>query len=239
MKKILLLTLLVLISSLTFSKAIQINPGLVFVSQQVRRGVLVWNGSMIIGGPSFVFFDKISLRGQDGLSLQHTVGVHQFRLGIMIFDDSAPQGPVIELGSEKEDYKNLRQATFESTFTYTYNQRGRFSAQLSASKDHKNNGHYFSLSSNISPFPLWRVGTTFGFGNSKQNRYLYGPEGKGGLGHYDFFTSYMIPWILPKKGVLIMRYTRSQVARGVNRHSFFTRGEYKHDTFFTGAFWRL
>lgn len=213
-----------------------------YSSGRIYRGAPIWKGPVIFVGPSFTFYNFLTL-GKGGISLFKKINKEQtIRIGTSFFDDSKPSFPAIALGGDSvADFKNDRHSTYGTWLSYNYRSRVYGAASVSYHKDLKSHfGHYLlaRFSVPIPIFPLISIGTAFGFGNRSHNKYVYGPEAVGGLAHINGFIGIMLPF-LPWKGRLMVNLTHSHIAKPVNNSADDVRGNGDNIRLAAFAIWNL
>lgn len=236
-----ILLLIVLINSVnTFAEDswVDITAGAFYRQRSVYRGALIWDAPTLAIGPSFKFFNFISFGAGGGLSFYKRFAErHKVSLGLRAYDDNGPNGPVIELGDEEEDYKNLRGSTFETYLQYDFKYGRYVNTVLTYYKDIKRHkGNFTNLKISTAVIPFFNIGASFGVGDARHNRYLYGPEGTSGLGYYDLFSTLFLPF-LPWKGRLLITYTTSKITQTENQQADYIRGQDRNNNFSVGALW--
>lgn len=240
MKKILVIATFLFaapIFSQESSKAVRINLGVFYSQRNVYRGALIWDAPVMAAGPSFVFYDTVSL-GAGGLSVFKKLGeMHTFTLGASMFDDNEPSGPILKLKDSVEDFKNKRSSTFGTYIKYDFHFKQYVATSLEFHKDlkrHKGVYTYVKVSTSIVPFVT--IGIGHGIGDDRNNHYVYGADGKSGSGHFDMFASLMLP-ILPWSGRLMLNYAYTQITQQQNVDANFVRGRKANDLVSVGALW--
>ena len=102
----------------------------------------------------------------------------------------------------------------------------------------RHSGVYFYSDALFGIAPFVSAGLGAGVGDVRNNQYVYGPEGEGGVGHVDGIVSAMLPF-LPFKGRLILSYRRIQISKQANIDADYVRGEEINRTFSAIALWNL
>lgn len=243
--KILVFTLIVLLGSFSFAqkaskkKAVQTSLAIAYSHKRLYRGALIWDAPLVAMGPSFTFYNTLSL-GKGGLSIfKNWKRAHKLTLGILPFDDNEPNGPVIKLKKVQEDFKNQRASTFGAYLKYDYRYKKYISISLSYHQDLKRHkGSYFESKISTSVIPFVSLGIGADSGDAASNQFAYGPEGVSGLGHGQAFINVMLPF-LPGKGVLMLNFSRSQIIQTENTQADFVRGRKTNHNISTVAFWNF
>lgn len=221
------------------SSAFQMNLGVVYSGNISYRGALVWDAPIAVIGPSFVFFDAISL-GAGGLSVFKRFGdYHKLAIGLNTFNDDEPNFPAIRLKSSSEDYKNQRAETFGTYLKYDFRVRQFVAISLSYQKDLKRHeGNIIGARVSTSIIPFVTVGLDGDYADGKANRYAYGLEAISGVGHLTKFVSIMLP-ILPWQGRLITSFNHSKILKNTNAQADYVRGDQTNSNLSFIANWRL
>ncbi|MBJ00962.1 MAG: hypothetical protein CME67_06995 [Halobacteriovoraceae bacterium] len=233
--------LILVLALFGFSTKAQVDITLasLYSDKRVYRGALVWDEAIFGVAPNFVFFKKINL-GRGGLSyfVSPSEGI-TYRIGYNYFDDNRPGGPFVQLGESEEDFKNQRAPTSELYFELNLRKGRGFSSNIQLSKDIlRHSGVYFYSDALFGIAPFVSAGLGAGVGDVRNNQYVYGPEGEGGVGHVDGIVSAMLPF-LPFKGRLILSYRRIQISKQANIDADYVRGEEINRTFSAIALWNL
>ncbi len=244
MKKMIVFVALNLISFTSLAqdnnKKFKIDLGLFYSQKNLYRGALIWDAPMIGAGPRFTFFNFITLAGPGLTFFKEFLPGQTLSLGLSYFDDNEPGGPFIFFKDEAVDFKNKRGATVDSFIAYEFKLKWMFAAKVELHQDLKRNkGKYLYNEFSTNLIPYIGLGAATGIGNKKNNQYVYGPEGSGGLGHIDYFISHFRKDFLPWGGNLLLKYTRVTITKDTNGNSDFIRGNDSHDQFNIGAFWAL
>lgn len=243
MKIILTLSLLFFSAGLVAqnkNNKVQVDLGLFYSQKSLYRGALIWDSPMLGAGPRFTFFNAITLAGPGLTFFKEFLPGQTLSLGLSYFDDNEPGGPFIFFKDETVDFKNKRGATIDSFLAYEFRFKWMFATKLEFHQDLKRNKGkylYYEFSTNLIPFV--GVGFAAGLGDKKNNQYVYGPDGSGGLGHVDYFVSHFRKGFLPWGGNLLLKYTRVTISKDSNSNADFIRGIDSHDQFNIGAFWAL
>lgn len=221
------------------SKKVQISAAAAYTQRRIYRGALIWDAPIMAVGPGLVLYNTVSL-GQGGLSIfknfnkQHTV-----RLGFSYFDDNEPSGPVLKLRDSEEDFKNQRRSTFGTYLKYDFKYKQFISTSISYHQDLKRHyGNYFYGSVATSIIPFFSFGTGLGYGSADSNKYTYGPEGKDGFTHFEYFGRAFFPF-LPGKGVLSIIGSVSHIILDENKHADYIRGNSRNNNLSIVASWRF
>jgi hypothetical protein len=216
---------------------IAINLGIFYAEKRIYRGALIWDAPIIAAGPSFTFFKTVQL-GAGGLSLGSEIAAgHTLSLGVSTFNDNAPDGPIIKLADDEEDFKNRRRSTIDASLKYEYRFERFFSWSLAYHKDIKrHNGSYLFTGVSTSIIPFITLGTGIGLGDRATNQYVYGAGACGGLGHWDSYASLFLP-ILPWEGRLRVVYNYSTIKKESNAYADFIRGERNNTNLNAMALW--
>ncbi len=153
-----------------------------------------------------------------------------------------PGFPLIKLKSKDLDYKNTRESTWGLYLSHEYKKKFEHRYIKFKSSFHKDlnehHGNYFNLDASASFIPLVSIGIGAGFGDLKNNSYVYGNGAVGGLAHLDYKAGLFIPF-LPLGGIMIMNYTRSQITQGENVMSSYIRGKKSNSKYSLVAIWLL
>ncbi len=212
----------------------------VFSSKIVYRGALIWNSPIMVIGPGLTIYDTLSL-GRGGLNLKKQLGEHKLQFGSEFFNDE-PGFPLIKLKSKDLDFKNTRQSTWGLYLTHEYKKKFEKNFIKFTSSFHKDlnehHGNYFYFDAQASFIPLISLGIAGGFGDLRNNTYVYGTGALGGLAHIDYKLGVFIPF-LPWGGIMIMNYTRSQIAQDENVFSSYIRGKKSNSKYSVVAIWSL
>ncbi|HAZ14502.1 MAG: hypothetical protein A2X86_00395 [Bdellovibrionales bacterium GWA2_49_15] len=239
--KALILVLFLLLRGQLFaqeaSQAVKVNIGVVYSEKRLYRGALIWDAPIMAAGPSFIFYNTVSL-GQGGLSVfRKFADYHTVTLGASHFDDHKPSGPVLKLKESEEDFKNKRQSTYGTYLKYDFKLKQYLAMALSYHKDLKRNkGNYLNGKISTSIIPFLTLGSGLDLGDAASNKYAYGPEGVSGVGHLDNFASISLPF-LPWKGKLMINYNYLIIVHGENKNADFVRGNDTNSNFSVIASW--
>lgn len=204
-----------------------------FSTQRVFRGALTWPGAYAFPGIGVELFNKIRLTGPRILFF-HKVRPWTFSAGIHYFDDRKPW---LRFSGHEEGFRNQRKATINSFvgFKVKFFKHARYELQfhqdLKASK-----GVYFKSKLSVPIAPFTSLGVTLGYGDSKNNRYVYGPLARAGLGHKDFFARLVIPF-LPYGGVWINKFTVVRIHMAQNKNAGYVRSDDRPKVFHSMANW--
>lgn len=221
-------------------KDFQFSVASFFSSKIVYRGALIWNSPVMGVGPGLTIYDTITL-GRGGLSLKKVFGEHKLQFGSEMFRDR-PGFPLIKLKNKDLDYKNTREATWGLYLSHEYKKKFDKKFIKFKSSFHKDlnehDGNYFNFDVSTSLIPLISFGLAGGFGDLKHNQYVYGSGAVDGLAHIDYRVGVFIPF-LPLGGIMIMNYTRSQIALEENVQSSFIRGKKNNSKYSVVAIWSL
>lgn len=217
-----------------------VSLGAFYTNQLVYRGALIWDAPVAIVAPSFVFYDMVSVGEGGGISLFKVFDEkHKVSLGYSYFDDDIPGGPALKLEGREKDFKNTRKATQGLNIKYFYSYSRKFKLDLAYHKDLRQNiGNYAHIKVASSITPFFRYGAGMGTGDARNNRYVFGEEAVGGVGHVDVHGGLFLPF-LPKQGVLMVNFTYSEVVQDENVKSEFIQGNRVNRTLATIAVWRL
>jgi len=220
-------------------KAVRITVAAVYLSKRIYRGALIWDAPIMAAGPSFVFYDKVSL-GQGGLSVfKKFAHFHTATLGATFFNDNQPNGPILKLKNRASDFKNQRGSTYGVYLKHDFKFKRYMATSLTYFLDlRRNHGNYANARISTSMIPFLTVGAGLGWGDLNNNKYVYGPEAMSGLGHIDGFVSAMLPG-LPWHGRLSLNYSLSQIAKITNQQADYIRGNDLNSFVSFAAMWNI
>ncbi|MBF0365629.1 MAG: hypothetical protein HQK50_08655 [Oligoflexia bacterium] len=151
-------------------RSIRTNLGIFYSTRSVYQGALIWDAPILAAGPSFVFFNTISI-GQGGLSLFYKFHEYQtLTIGLSQFSDNPPGFPVVRLKSSNKDFKNQRASTYGAYLKYDLRLKQYLSLTLLYQKDIKRHyGDYFNSKLSPSIIPLLAIGAGMGIGDLRNN----------------------------------------------------------------------
>src|SRR5690606_35388773 len=123
------------------------------------------------------------LLGNGGISYQFlNTEKSTFALSYGQFNDDKARFALLNyLGKFEEDYKNERKATTQMTLSYLYRPSRGTRLNLQWEKDlnaHHQNYYQISLSKSI--LPLTSLDLTYGYGDQKHNKFMYGDSAQSG-----------------------------------------------------------
>lgn len=219
------------------AKPFKMNLAVAYTHKRVFRGALIWDAPIMGIGPSFVFYDTVSIGGGGFAIYKKFDKRHKISFGSSMFDDNGPNGPVFIIKKKQENFKNKRLGTYGAFFKYEYRFRQFFSAAISYEQDLKvHYGSYLNATLTTSIIPFITLGVVGSTGSTGANTYAYGGEGVSGVGHTEYFASLMLP-ILPYKGIFIFKVARSKIIQEANYNADFVRGNRKNSTGTMLAMW--
>lgn len=218
---------------------IRTNLGVFYSQRRIYRGALTWDAPIMAIAPSFIFFNKISL-GQGGLSYFNKFNDYNtFTIGLNAYNDNRPGLPAIRLKDDELDYKNLRKSSTEPYLKYDFRFRQYIATSFSYHKEIKEHyGDYFNLKISTSIIPFITLGTSYGNGDSKHNKYVYGPEGASGYTHQEKYANLTLPFI-PWQGRLMINYHKSKILKETNVQANYIRGKKYNENFSLALMWNL
>lgn len=217
-----------------------ISPTVLFSNKRVEKGALIWDTPFLITAAAINYKNKFLL-GNGGISYQFlNTEKSTFALSYGQFNDDKARFALLNyLGKFEEDYKNERKATTQMTLSYLYRPSRATRINLQWEKDlnaHHQNYYQISLSKSI--LPLISLDLTYGYGDQKHNKFMYGDSAQSGPTHLDYGLGVMLPF-LPWKGIMRIMYSQSQILQKSAVNGFYIRGEAKQDRLMAIAFWVL
>ncbi len=232
-----ILLVLCLYPSISLAKNFGMSLGGFFSSQSVFRGAQTWPKPSMMAGPSFTFFEKVSLKGPSlTYSFLDKKSPFSIEAGVHLLSDGKP---LISLGSHDEDYRNQRSSTFEFQTKFSFKFRG-FSAGLMLAKDlDETKALYSELNFGIPAYiKFLSLEYLIGIGEKGANQYSYGPSAVSGVGWQQFSLSYLminLPW----DGVIINSASYSKVLQDENKTADYIRSNEGNFVFRTILVWNL
>jgi len=218
-----------MIPSLAFGKVFGLNGGVFFQTKSVYRGALTWHKPSFFLGPSFVFFDKLFVRGPN-LSYQFydRKSSYKLNLGISVFND---QKPIFDFSNDEESIRNSRNTAldFDVQAAYKFGYRKAFEVGARIAKDFiEHKAFYFEPQFSFPIAPFVKVRAYVGSGGRAMNAYLYGSRSDHVISHYGFGLSAFLPSvILPDfvpNGVFLLSLEQTAVAGTENRRGVLLDG---------------
>lgn len=220
-------------------RAVTISPVIVYVGKKTYRGALIWDAPIMAVAASFVFYNTVFL-GMKGLGITKKVSkYHKITFGFSSFNDNRPGDFVLKLRDSKEDFKNLRRSTFGSYLVYGFRYRRYVGINIKYDKDlNSHDGNYYKIKLSTFVIPFVTLGVSSGLGDKKNNRYVYGPEAVGGIGHFDYLVSARLPF-LPWNGSLIVNGMISRIVKDENVNADYVRGNKQNQVLSMLGIWKL
>jgi hypothetical protein len=231
------LLILCLIPNLAMAKKFAMGLGGFFNSKSLFRGAETWPKPSIMAGPSFTFYERVSVKGPS-VDYSFLEGKSPFSLamGIRLHSDGEP---LISLGSHEEDYRNQRSSTFEFQTSFSYKFRG-FSGGVMLAKDLDETKSLYSELKVGAPAYIKFLSLEYliGIGEKGANQYSYGPTAVSGAGWQKFSLNYLM-LNLPWDGVIINSASYSKVLQGKNKTADFVRSNDGNFVFSTIIVWNI
>ena len=169
----------------------RINLATRITSNTLVRGAIFWPESGMVLGPSFTFFETISLRG---LSLVwNPLGrrnKHQIKLGTRLINDN---GPFIKFTDHGTDYRNQRDNALEAytQYRFSWGKRKKSYIEFTASQELISyHGSLVDAELGYPVFPYTSAMLRAGVGSKKANQYYYGPTGESSWGFGEIGLSF-------------------------------------------------
>tara|TARA_R110002072_G_scaffold64203_4_gene159636 strand:+ start:80188 stop:80877 length:690 start_codon:yes stop_codon:yes gene_type:complete len=208
-------------------------------SQSVFRGAVTYSKPSAIAGPSFIFFDTITIAGP---SLFYSYGNPRkdkfiFKLGVKYVDDGVP----LFVSSSKEDFKNQRRNTVElsSDLQYSFGKKNKFGFGLQFHKDikrHKKSLIEFNAKAPILPFTSLKLLTSFA--QKEMNQYIYGPSSTSGAAYTSANIDIVIPFV-PWEGIAKVGVVHTWVMKESNENAEYIRGDGKNFHSYFRLIWNV
>lgn len=239
MKKFLLL--LFLLNTQSFaqesSDAVRINLGVFYSQNRAYRGALIWDAPIMAVGPSFTFYNRVTL-GEGGVSAFANLNENNtIAIGLSSFGDDEPGFPIIKLEEKEENFKNKRATTYETYIKYDFRVKQSLTFSATYHKDLKRHkGNYIESKLTFPLIPFVSIGIAADFGDKAANQYAYGPEGVAGIGNTEQFISAMLPF-LPWGGRLMLNLSQSNISKSKNSNADYVRGNKRNTNFSTIMIW--
>ncbi|PIP88916.1 MAG: hypothetical protein COW01_05000 [Bdellovibrionales bacterium CG12_big_fil_rev_8_21_14_0_65_38_15] len=219
--------------------AVEINLGAFYSHKRIWRGALIWNAPTLMAGPSFTFFNHVTIAGPNLTFFHEIQKGNKVSLGASYFEDNEPNGPVVKFKSQEEDYKNTRSATIDTFIKYEYRYKWFFNTSIEYHKDVKRSeGSYSYIEFATNLIPFIGVGVGQGFGDRDNNQYVYGTGAVGGMTHTEYFVSYFKKELI-WDGNLLLKYSHSKINKKTNIQADRIRGNGSQDQFTAGIFWKF
>lgn len=217
----------------------QIDLGLFYAHKRLWRGALIWDAPTLMGGPRFTFFNFLTLAGPNISIFHEFEKAGKLSLGASYFEDNEPNGPVIKFKSKDEDFKNSRSATIDTFIKYEYRYKWFFSSSIEYHRDIKRSkGNYSYVEFSTSFIPSISVGVGQGFGDRKNNMYVYGRQAVGGTAHTEYFISYFKKELI-FGGNFLLKYSLSTINKKTNEQADYIRGDGQQNQLTAGIFWKF
>lgn len=191
------------------AKVFGVNGGALIQSKTVYRGALIWNKPSFFVGPSFVFYEKLFVRGPN-LSYQFFDRKSSYRLnmGIALFNDMKP---IFSFSDDDETIRNSRDSAldFNVQAAYKFGYRKAFEIGATLSQDFiEHKALYFEPQFSFPVAPFTKIRLFAGSGGQKLNSFLYGFVSNSIISHYGvslslFLPPFLVSKVLPKGGILL------------------------------------
>lgn len=217
------------------NRNVKITIGAAYNSDRVYRGAMIWPKATLYPLAGIILYNKFAINGP-GVSSMYSLGPLTASIGFRYFDDNEP---IFYLEKHNEDYRNQRKASIDlnGSLALRFMPGGRLALAISQGIKGQY-GFYTNGSLELPIFPLASAGYSIGYGDTKANRYAYGPEGIAGLGHQDIYFKLTLPF-LPWGGRLITRYTFSRIHKTNNKNADYVRGDDKSNTLTIMTMWNI
>jgi hypothetical protein len=192
-----------------------------FNSQSVFRGAQTWPKPSIMAGPSFVFYERVSIKGPSvEYSFLSKESPFHLTSKVMLHSDSKP---LISIGSHDEDYRNQRSSTFEFQTSFSFKFRG-FSSGVMIAKDlDETKSLYSEIKLGVPAYiKFLSLEYLIGIGEKGANQYAYGPTAHSGAGWHQLSLKYLMI-SLPWDGVIINSASYSKIIQDKNKAADYIR----------------
>lgn len=232
--KIIIAANLLLVACNAFAQKKESNYtlGVAYVSKMVHQGALLYDAPIVAPVIGFTYRDRISF-GLGGLQAYTRFGKFQkLSLSIPYFRDY-PMG-VYQPGKKDRDFKNQRRASVGAALRYNVdlsflNMEAYYQRNINI-----NAGDYYYGKAMVAFLPILRLGFGYGFGDEKNNRYIYGKGAISGSGHRDYIASFFWPVM---NGIFTLNYSHSQIIQKANQQADYIRNKSTNSVFSSTLSW--